>query len=216
MPPMGTTTGRSGPTCRITMPTTGTSWGPGERLLICIGINPSTAAPGDLDNTLKSVGIAAGRVYDSFLMFNVYAQRATPAGGHGPGVQAAPSTGRTWRPSAASWNRWGRVCPAVWAAWGTIIEAPYLRDCVRDMVAIGGGVQGPSGCAPASAPRKAIPPPPSTCGKRRKCGPLQKWCPTWTACESRTSRKETEHLAWRTPDGGIYSEAGYEQVFTAR
>ena len=28
--------------------------------------------------------------------------------------------------------------PAVWAAWGTIIEKrPYLRDCVRDMVAIG-------------------------------------------------------------------------------
>ena len=27
----------------------------GKNPLICIGINPSTAAPGDLDNTLKSV-----------------------------------------------------------------------------------------------------------------------------------------------------------------
>ena len=27
----------------------------GEKPLICIGINPSTAAPDDLDNTLKSV-----------------------------------------------------------------------------------------------------------------------------------------------------------------
>ena len=27
----------------------------GERPLICVGINPSTAAPNDLDNTLKSV-----------------------------------------------------------------------------------------------------------------------------------------------------------------
>ena len=28
--------------------------------------------------------------------------------------------------------------PAVWAAWGTIIEKrPYLKDCVRDMAAIG-------------------------------------------------------------------------------
>ena len=44
----------------------------GENPLICIGINPSTAAPGDLDNTLKSVErIAAGNGYDSFLMFNV-------------------------------------------------------------------------------------------------------------------------------------------------
>ena len=33
----------------------------GKNPLICIGINPSTAVPGDLDNTLKSVQrIAAG------------------------------------------------------------------------------------------------------------------------------------------------------------
>ncbi|MBP3538981.1 MAG: DUF1643 domain-containing protein [Oscillospiraceae bacterium] len=50
----------------------------GENPLICIGINPSTAAPDDLDNTLKSVSrIAAGNGYDSWIMFNVYAQRAT-------------------------------------------------------------------------------------------------------------------------------------------
>ena len=50
----------------------------GENPLICIGINPSTAAPDDLDNTLKSVArIAAGNGYDSWIMFNVYAQRAT-------------------------------------------------------------------------------------------------------------------------------------------
>ena len=50
----------------------------GSDPLICIGINPSTAAPDDLDNTLKSVSrIAAGNGYDSWIMFNVYAQRAT-------------------------------------------------------------------------------------------------------------------------------------------
>ena len=50
----------------------------GENPLICIGINPSTAQPGDLDNTLKSVErIALGNGFDSFIMFNVYAQRAT-------------------------------------------------------------------------------------------------------------------------------------------
>ena len=50
----------------------------GENPLICIGINPSTAQPGDLDNTLKSVErIALGNGYDSFTMFNVYPQRAT-------------------------------------------------------------------------------------------------------------------------------------------
>ena len=50
----------------------------GEHPLICIGINPSTAAPDNLDNTLKSVErIALYNGFDSFLMFNVYAQRAT-------------------------------------------------------------------------------------------------------------------------------------------
>ena len=50
----------------------------GKNPLICIGINPSTAKPDDLDNTLKSVQrIALGNGFDSFIMFNVYAQRAT-------------------------------------------------------------------------------------------------------------------------------------------
>ena len=50
----------------------------GQNPLICIGVNPSTAAPDDLDNTLKSVSrIAEGNGFDSWIMFNVYAQRAT-------------------------------------------------------------------------------------------------------------------------------------------
>ena len=44
----------------------------GKNPLICIGINPSTAQPGDLDNTLKSVQrIAHGNGFDRFIMFNV-------------------------------------------------------------------------------------------------------------------------------------------------
>ena len=50
----------------------------GEKPLICVGINPSTAAPDALDPTLQSAQrIALANGYDSFLMFNVYAQRAT-------------------------------------------------------------------------------------------------------------------------------------------
>ena len=38
----------------------------GKKPLICVGINPSTAAPDDLDNTLKSVErIALGNGYGS-------------------------------------------------------------------------------------------------------------------------------------------------------
>ena len=44
----------------------------GKNPLICIGINPSTAAPDALDNTLKSVErIALGNGFDSFIMFKL-------------------------------------------------------------------------------------------------------------------------------------------------
>ena len=50
----------------------------GSRPLICIGVNPSTAAPDRLDPTMQSVQrIALQNGYDSFVMCNVYAQRAT-------------------------------------------------------------------------------------------------------------------------------------------
>ena len=51
----------------------------GQKPLICVGINPSTAAPDALDPTLQSAQrIALNNGYDSFLMFNVYAQRREP------------------------------------------------------------------------------------------------------------------------------------------
>ncbi len=110
----------------------------GEKPLICVGINPSTAAPDDLDNTLKSVErVALHNGYDSFLMFNVYAQRATNPDDmertynrdlHAQNMKAFDY--------ALSLDRAG--APAVWAAWGTIIEKrDYLPGCVRDMIAIG-------------------------------------------------------------------------------
>ena len=45
----------------------------GRRPLVCIGINPSTAQPGALDPTLKSVErLANANGFDSWIMFNVY------------------------------------------------------------------------------------------------------------------------------------------------
>lgn len=107
----------------------------GQRPLICVGINPSTARPDDLDNTLKSVQrIAHGNGFDSFLMFNVYAQRAT-----NPDTmerQCNPALHRENMEAFRYLLSIGRE-PAVWAAWGAIIEKrDYLPDCVRDMLAI--------------------------------------------------------------------------------
>lgn len=111
----------------------------GENPLICIGINPSTAKPDDLDNTLKSVERTARfNGYDSFIMFNVYAQRATNPDDmdsdlneflHNENMKAFRYILSTYKNGNT---------PAVWAAWGTIIEKrPYLANCVRDMIVIG-------------------------------------------------------------------------------
>lgn len=108
----------------------------GTSPLICVGINPSTAKPGALDNTLRSVErIATANGYDSFIMFNVYAQRATSPDDmelcmneylHRQNMEAFRY--------ALSINR----APAVWAAWGTIVEKRgYLFDCLSDMISVG-------------------------------------------------------------------------------
>ena len=111
----------------------------GQNPLICIGVNPSTAAPDDLDNTLKSVSrIAEGNGFDSWIMFNVYAQRATR-----PEDMDRELNQVLHRANMAAFeyilqNVAKGLRPAVWAAWGTIIEKrPYLPGCVRDMVALG-------------------------------------------------------------------------------
>lgn len=110
----------------------------GKKPLICVGINPSTAAPDDLDNTLKSVErVAHHNGYDSFIMFNVYAQRATnPDDMEYTYNQTLHRENMKAFDYILSLDKDG--APAVWAAWGTIIEKrDYLPDCVRDMIAIG-------------------------------------------------------------------------------
>ena len=108
----------------------------GRNPLICIGINPSTAEPDNLDNTLKSVErIALGNGFDSFIMFNVYAQRAT----------SPDDMEKTCNPAlhAENLEAFRYVLsisekPTVWAAWGAIIEKrKYLPDCVRDLLRAG-------------------------------------------------------------------------------
>lgn len=111
----------------------------GEDPLICIGVNPSTAAPDALDNTLKSVArIAQGNGFDSWVMFNVYAQRATR-----PDDMDRACNQALHRENLKAFeyvlSRVGRGHrPAVWAAWGAVIEKRgYLPRCVADLVEVG-------------------------------------------------------------------------------
>lgn len=108
----------------------------GQNPLICIGINPSTAKPDELDNTLKSVErIAHGNGYDSFIMFNVYAQRAT-----NPDTMEKNCNPLLHQENLEAFRYILSISdhPSVWAAWGAIIEKRnYLPTCVKDMVSIG-------------------------------------------------------------------------------
>lgn len=108
----------------------------GRHPLICIGINPSTAEPDALDNTLKSVErIAHANGFDSFIMFNVYAQRATS-----PDDMEKVCNPLLHRENMEAFRYVLSISehPAIWAAWGAIIEKrEYLPECVRDMLLLG-------------------------------------------------------------------------------
>ena len=88
------------------------------------------------DNPL--IRIAGGNGFDSWIMFNVYAQRATR-----PDDMDRELNRELHEENMAAFryilsNVAQGISPAIWAAWGTIIEKrPYLPGCVRDMVRIG-------------------------------------------------------------------------------
>ena len=109
----------------------------GSHPLVCIGINPSTAVPDRLDNTLKSAErIALHNGYDSFIMFNVYAQRATDPNDMERNLN--PVLHRENMKAFAWLMEQNSMSPDLWAAWGAVIEKrPYLPSCVLDMAAIG-------------------------------------------------------------------------------
>ena len=140
-----------------------------------MGINPSTARPGALDPTLKSVErIARNSGFDSFIMFNVYAQRAT----------SPDDMERTCNPELHRENMRAFAYilsrtpdPVVWAAWGTIIEKrDYLWPCLRDMIALGGR-RCPVGHLRQALCGRTSPSPPCTSGQT-PCRSLSTWRPT--------------------------------------
>ena len=86
----------------------------GERLLMWVGLNPSTADESQLDPTLTRIlGYSVREGYDGFIMTNLFAWRATlPAD-----MKVAPD------PVGPDNDRWllecARRCGKVVAAWGS-------------------------------------------------------------------------------------------------
>ena len=79
--------------------------------------------------------IARAAGYDSFLMFNLYAQRATD-----PDHMEKRLNERLHAANMEAFEyilTHASPTPDVWAAWGAIIEKrDYLFDCVKDMAKI--------------------------------------------------------------------------------
>lgn len=106
----------------------------GQHPLICIGINPSTAAPDALDPTLKSAQrVALENGYDSFLMMNVSAQRATD-----PNDMDAEVSSYLHEQNMEAFKYLLTLTKDVWCAWGNLIEKrTYLADYLEDIIEIG-------------------------------------------------------------------------------
>ena len=108
----------------------------GANPLVCIGVNPSTASPGDLDNTLKRVkSVADVNGYDSFCMLNICAQRATK-----PRDMAVSFCSHLHDENMKAFEYAFSQNPntIAWAAWGASIECKsYLKDMVANVEAIG-------------------------------------------------------------------------------
>jgi len=103
-----------------------------QEMLACIGINPSTAKPAELDNTLESVQrIARFNGFDGWVMYNIYPLRATdpkelPAGMN---IDHHLKNNEVVRRSVIDLE-----IDSIWAAWGNLIDTrDYLLPCLVDL-----------------------------------------------------------------------------------
>ena len=106
----------------------------GPRPLVCVGINPSTAAPNHLDRTVATVErVAKQRGFDGFMMLNVYPQRATDPDDLHTNVDLDL---HEWNKRAIANFADGRDL-SIWAAWGTLIrKRTYLPGLLAEIVAL--------------------------------------------------------------------------------
>lgn len=105
----------------------------GKDPLLCIGVNPSTAAPDSLDPTLKSVQrIALQNGFDSFIMLNLSAQRATD-----PDLMAEEPDECLHAQNLEAFRYALSLCrrKSVWVAWGNVItKRSYLYRYAADFI----------------------------------------------------------------------------------
>lgn len=101
-------------------------------MVACIGVNPSTAEPNTLDNTLKSVKrIAQFNGFDGWVMYNLYPQRATDPNNLHRKIDDGLRT-RNLKKIRQSIQDLG--IETIWLAFGDLIESrAYLPKCLLEL-----------------------------------------------------------------------------------
>ena len=106
-----------------------------KKPLVCIGVNPSTAEPDHLDNTLTSVrNHSRLNQFDSWIMFNLYPQRATD-----PNKLHRALDEKAHKKNLAHIKEilGTHSNVTVWAAWGGLIaKRPFLKKCLEGIVEV--------------------------------------------------------------------------------
>jgi hypothetical protein len=106
----------------------------GEKPLICIGINPSSASPNNYDNTMKKlVRIVKNnkKDYDSWIMLNIYPQRATD-----PNNLDEDLNETFHKRNLEIIKRYANDNSRILCSWGTLIidnERSYLKKCLIEI-----------------------------------------------------------------------------------
>lgn len=104
----------------------------GSTPLIFFGVNPSTAAPNNLDNTVRNVvKLAEKQKYDSWIMLNIYPQRdKNPDGMHFNVHDRFYIRNLEEIENVLKSNRGSILI----AGWGNLIEKrSYLKESLRDI-----------------------------------------------------------------------------------
>lgn len=103
----------------------------GKNPIICIGLNPSKAYPGNLDPTLKSVErISKFNGYDSWVMINLYPLRRT-----NPDLLPLRKRKILHQENLDHIREVVSQFQApIWAAWGNLIDSrKYFLPCLADI-----------------------------------------------------------------------------------
>lgn len=104
----------------------------GKNTIFCFGINPSTAIPEKLDNTLRRVeSISKNNGYDSWIMFNVYPKRDTVFENLSAVINDEEHK-KNIKTIIEILNDYQQI--NVWVAFGNhIYDRDYLSICLKDI-----------------------------------------------------------------------------------